>query len=155
MKASLHKDSEEKMHVYEVGLVLMPSLSEESAVQKMSSIRGMLEKARCAIISEDSPKLMPLAYQMDKTTDAGKQIFSEAYYSWIKFEAPVEVVSAIEKEISAVKEVIRFLIVKTLRDNVLNPEKVAGAIADDVASRAAKKSSEEEIEKSIDALVIG
>lgn len=148
MKASLRKETEEKVLVYEVGFVLVPSLSEEKVAEKSSFIRGIIEKVGGEIISEDFPKLMPLAYPMDKMIDSAKQVFKEAYFGWVKFEMPAVAIAGVEKEVSVIQEVLRFLIVKTLRENVLFPEKVGVAVE-------SKDAIDKSLDKSIDALVIG
>ena len=159
MKASLHKETEEKMHVYEVGFVIMPSVSEDSLSEKASAIRGIIEKARGVVISEDFPKLMPLAYPMDKVTDSGKKVFNEAYFGWIKFEMPTASMSAVDKEISSQPEIIRSLIVKTYRENVLFPNKDGEeeGQATNVLDETSKddKEDKEAIDQRIDALGIG
>lgn len=145
------------MHVYEVGFVLMPSMSEEKVAEKASFIRGIIEKAGGEVISEDFPKLMPLAYPMDKMIDSTKQVFKEAYFGWVKFEMLASAVVGVEKEVSAIQEVLRFLIVKTLRENVLFPDKVGKTSAGEkvAGEESPTESSSEAIDKSIDALVIG
>ncbi|MEK7185254.1 MAG: 30S ribosomal protein S6 [Patescibacteria group bacterium] len=155
MKETLHKETEGaiegKMHVYEVGFVLMPSMSEEKVAEKASFIRGIIEKAGGEVITEDFPKLMPLAYPMDKMIDSAKQVFKEAYFGWVKFEMPAVAIAGVEKEVSVIQEVLRFLIVKTLRENILFPDKV-GKTGEKAQG---EESSAESIDKSIDALVIG
>jgi len=166
MKSSSHKDTEEKMYVYEVGYVLLPTITEEKLPEQVLAIRAILEEAQGMVISDEFPSLIPLAYSMEKAIDTGKVVCKEGYFGWIKFEMPASSVSAVDKKLSALESIVRFLIVKTFRDNVLFPNKVGANGANKVSKGDEDNSTEnvnnedgggnnaDNIDESIDALVI-
>lgn len=171
MKATEHKETGEKMHVYEVGYLVVPSLAENKLAEEVSAIRGLIEAAQGEIIAEDFPKLRPLAYTMERATETKKQKFTEGYFGWIKFELPVSAIKNITQDFDKRSSIIRHLIIKTVRENTLYTTKLAGAAAKDsetgkvldgasaetpatVVEADGKAASRKEIDKTIDALVI-
>ncbi len=150
MKASLHKETGEKMNVYEVGYHITPSLPEEKIPEEVGVLRAMIERNEGSILSEEFPQIMDLAYTMYQSLEASKAPFNEAYFGSFKFEMPTASVVTLEKELAAHNNILRFLLVKTLAGNTMYTEKVV-AKKEDEADTSAPAS---EIDKSIDALVI-
>ena len=151
MKASLHKETGEKMNVYEVGYLITPSVPEEKIPEEVGVLRAVIERNGGAVLSEEFPQLMDLAYTMYQSLEASKAPFKEAYFGSFKFEMPTASVTTLEKELTAHKNLLRFLFVKTLAGNTMYTEKVAKK--EDEAETATPAASSE-IDKSIDALVI-
>lgn len=160
MRTTENKETGEKMHVYEIGYLVVPTLSEGKVSDEVASIHSVLEKAGATIISEDFPKLSPLAYVMERSTESKKQKFNEGYFGWIKFELPVVSISDITKDFENRQSIIRHLIIKTVRENTMYSTKVASdaenteASADESTPSEDKIFAKKEIDKSIDALVL-
>ncbi len=154
------------MDIYEVSYLLVPSVTEEKVADEVATIRGIIEAAGASIIAEEFPQFMPLAYSMDHTMDSKKHTFKEAYFGWVKFELPVASITNIKQSLEKTPSIIRHLIIKTVRENTMYSPKVAGVagktgeksegdVADaTVAEGELKVASGNEIDKSIDALVI-
>lgn len=158
------------MHVYEIGYIIAPSVSEAKLPEEVKAIRSLVERAGGEVIAEGFPELQDLAYEMEKKTEAGKQKFTEGYFGWVKFEMLASAAPALDKDIARMSTIVRFLMVKTLRENTMFEPKqsgVAGAKKDDadtsdvadvvnspVEAVGAPEVSKEDIDKSIDALVI-
>lgn len=111
--------SKEGMQVYEVGFHIAPFVGDENVAHEVSQIKDALERIKADTISEDFPRLRPLAYPIEKAIKGDKKISNEAYFGWIKFEAPTEAIDGFKRSMEALDNVIRFLIVKTVRENTL------------------------------------
>jgi hypothetical protein len=118
-----------------------------------------------SIIAEEFPQFMPLAYNMDHTMDSKKHSFKEAYFGWVKFEVPVAAIANVKTSLEKTPSIIRHLIIKTVRENTMYSPKVSGVagkttdkaegeVADATVAEGESKASGNEIDKSIDALVI-
>ncbi len=161
MKATENKAGE-KMHVYEVGYILLPSIAENNVTDEVTAIRGMLESHDATIITEEFPKLRTLAYTMERSLESKKQKYNEGYFGWIKFEMPVAGIATVAQELDKKQSVLRYLIVKTVRENTLYGNKLVtkkegeeGVVEGEVIAPVEEKKSEKgEMDKSIDALVI-
>ncbi len=152
--------SKEGMQVYEVGFHIAPFVGDENVAHEVSSIKDALEKIKAEIIGDDFPRLRPLAYPIDKIIKGDKKIANEAYFGWIKFEAPTDAIEGFKAEIEKMENVIRFLIIKTVRENTLYGIKF---LRDKEMKREKKEGEKEgqkqeinevELDKSIDSLVV-
>ncbi len=152
--------SKEGMQVYEVGFHIAPFVGDENVAHEVGEIKNALERIKAETISEDFPRLRPLAYPIDKLIKGDKKICNEAYFGWIKFEAPTESIEGFKAEMEKRENVIRFLIIKTvrestlygikfLRDKELKREKKAGE-----KDGEKQEINEVELDKSIDNLVV-
>ena len=162
----MEKDNKEKggdMTVYEVSYLLLPSLASEQVPAKATEIKYLLTSAGGAVISFEEPILIDLAYPMLKVTLTSRQKVDSGYFGWVKFETGSENVEIIKKNLDANAEVVRYLIVKTVRENTLlggkmniqkeeRMKKEEDALAE--VSEESKEASLEEMDKSIDDLVI-
>jgi len=129
-------------------------------------IKDLLESNGAAFISEEFPKLRHLSYTMTKVVGAKHLKFDTAYFGWMKFEMAPESVLAIKKVLDLNDNIVRFIIIKTVRENTLavakapvyhTEEKPIPGIDDkDEKKEPAVKTpiSEAELDKTIDALVV-
>ncbi|MDE2116923.1 MAG: 30S ribosomal protein S6 [Patescibacteria group bacterium] len=158
--------------VYEVGYHIVPTVSPENLPREVDAVKAALEKVGATMIAEEAPKLRPLAYTMIQAVGSARHRFDTAHFGWIKFEAPREAVAELDKAMKANDKVLRYIIVKTVRENTLYGSKVLAEERRDsrdeaksdaksdtdgqkVAEPKAVKphATEEEIDKSIDKLV--
>lgn len=158
MKATENQETGEKMHVYEIGYLIMPSVSEDQISAEVSSLNQILEGAKANIIAHGFPHLTTLAYTMVRSIDSKNRKFNEGYFGWIKFELPVASIANIKTAFDKHPNILRHLITKTVRENTMYSTKVAGlegveAKAEELTTED-KGISQKEIDKSIDALVI-
>lgn len=155
---------EEGVFVYELGYHLLPTLSEEELLKEIKHFRGLLEKCDGVIISEGSPKQMQLAYPMEKKQEGKNARFENSFFGWIKFDMAADKVPALQGEVEASKNVLRFLIIRTVREYspiqhrelFKQPEEEVKTISkpEPVESKEKNKPiSEEELDKTIEELV--
>lgn len=104
--------------VYELGYLLLPSLVEESLSDAVQAIKGIIKKAGFSELDSEDPLKMDLAYTMSKTIGARKYVVDEAYIGWVKFEGEGSSLAEVNAAVTALDEVLRFLIVKAPRETV-------------------------------------
>ncbi len=161
-KATVAKNSEEK--IYEVGYHIVSSVSEEQIPAEVEKIKAYLAKEKAIIISEEAPKLRPLAYSIKKAFGGTYKTFDKAYFGFIKFELGEEGdVRNIDLSMKNNESVLRYLVIKTVRENTMySPKitvfsdkdaKIKKTFKEDKVVKGEKVATVEEIDKSIDALV--
>ncbi|MBX4209081.1 30S ribosomal protein S6 [Candidatus Parcubacteria bacterium] len=139
--------------VYEVGFHVVPTVSPENLPKEVDAIKAILGAQKATIISEEFPKLRNLAYTMIKAIGPARHRIDSAYFGWIKFEGPKETVAELDKALKGSDKILRYLIVKTVRENTIYGPKI---LSDEKREMTEKKpqASQEEIDKSIDKLVV-
>ena len=159
------KDSADQAdnRIYEVGFHIVPSIPEEKLSSELTAIKDVLEKSGAVFISEEFPKLKPLSYQMTKVLGPKHLKFDTAYFGSVKFEMAPENIDTVKKTLELSETVLRFLIIKTVRESTMSVIKPAYRPTEakpipgiDTKKDALVKSpvSEAELDKTIDALVV-
>jgi small subunit ribosomal protein S6 len=144
--------------VYELGYLILPTVPEEHVAAEVQNIRTVIENNKGVFITEEFPKLRQLAFSMKKTSTGQNLKFDKAYFGWVKFDAPSSAISEIEKEMKKNSNILRFMVINTVRENTMYSQKTvfrpATLAADAPKSEDTVKMSEEEIEKTIEKLVV-
>ncbi len=117
----------EGVRVYELGFHFAPIIAEADVPVQFSHLKSFVEKNGGEFISEEAPKLMPLSYEISKTIKAQKRSYDHAYFGWVKFTLSSDKLADVEKEIKAFDPVIRYIFIKTVRENTMSAPVVAGA----------------------------
>jgi ribosomal protein S6 len=146
----MNKDTNTEGVVYEIGFHLIPLVQEDEVATYVSSIKSILDKAGAEVISEEYPELIELAYTISKRVRGSKENFDTAYFGWIKFEATPESIEEIDEAVRGVEEVLRFIIVKTLREDTI----IKKATETEEEEEGEESSSDDDMDKAIDELVI-
>ncbi len=152
--------------IYEVGYHLISSIAEENIPAEAAKIAAVLAKEKAIVIAEEAPKLRPLAYAIKKAFGGLYKTFDTAYFGFVKFELPeAGDIAAIDAALKGNENVLRYLIVKTVRENTMYSPKITvfsdkeGKIKTNFAPKSTsgkaeeKSASIEEIDKSIDQFV--
>lgn len=113
------KNIEVNSRIYEVGYLLVPSLEEENAPAIYTKIKDLVVSLGGEIISDDMPKMINLAYTMQKITQNARTKYDTAYFGWVKFEINPLKILELKKSLDAGANIIRFLILKTIRENTI------------------------------------
>ncbi len=150
---------EDKNGVYELGFQLVPTIADEHVASQMDAIKATISKHKGVFISEDFPKLKPLAYTMAKTIGSKKQKFDQAYFGWVKFETASNNIPSLKTELDKNENILRSMIIVTVRENTLVSQRIAyrpGAPVDGEKAKeeGAKPVSIEELDKTIENLVV-
>jgi len=148
--------------VYEIGYHIISSVAEEGIPAEVQKIKEVLNKEKAVIISEDAPKLRPLAYKIKKAFGGQYKTFDKAYFGWVKFSLNEDgVIGNIDASLKSNASVLRFLTIRTIRENTMYSPKITVfsdkeskiKVLTQKESKEEKTASIEEIDKSIDDLV--
>jgi ribosomal protein S6 len=159
-KTETHKDSTEdsQTNVYELGLLLVPTIAEENVASEVQSIKGLMEKYEGSFISEDFPKLQPLAYTMIKPIGSKRHRHDKGYFGWVKYEIPTEAITEIKRALDKNENILRYLLIETVRENTMVTQKMVFKPTDaqkgEGEEEVKEPVSEEELDKTIDNLVV-
>ena len=151
--------------VYELSFHILPSVAEESLAEEFGNLKDIIQSRGGTFFSDDFPRHVELAYEVTKTLANKKERFNQAYFGWIKFEIDPDKILEINNIVKLDEKILRFLIIKTVKENTMSAKKPIIKIGD-MAKRKFKKEGDfvseigvespvnkEEIDKQIDALV--
>jgi ribosomal protein S6 len=143
--------------VYEFGFLLSPDIMEEKLPEAFGALKEAIEAKGARALSEEFPKLIALAYTMEKTVNNKIQRYKEGYFGWIKFELEPAAVGALEAMLRLRGDLVRYLLIKTVRENTIAAKRGFGARRRPKSGtndeKAAPEMSKEEIDREIEALV--
>lgn len=156
----------DETRIYEVGFNLVPTLGEEEIAPVFDVLRGIIESNGGNIISEGLPEEITLAYPMKHDVANKRNVYTSAYFGWIKFEMLPEDIAKVKEGFDGNENVIRFIIVKTVREDTLSKKfaapkqkHTAPAVSSSEKSTDKKEEapkepvSEEEVDKAIEELI--
>jgi len=156
-------EKEGGVQVYELGYHIVSTVAEENLPKEVESLKAIILKDGGSLVSEGEPKLINLAYSMTKSVADTKKKFNTAYFGWIKFETKSELMPSIKKAVDANPHVLRYLLIKTVRENTMFTPKLtvrtpgkeeAPKVKKSIKTKEKKATSVEELDKSIDELVL-
>jgi ribosomal protein S6 len=155
MTDEIVSESGDSERVYEVGYLVLPSISEEKVSEEVTRLKDGVIKLGGVILRDAFPVMTELAYEMTKEVEGKKERFELAYFGWYVFKATAENLLKHKESLEADPNILRFLLTKTeeivsvpLKESVeKSEEKKEGAETvlpkDTVASEAIDKSIEE------------
>ena len=147
--------------VYEVGFHIVPIVAENDLGARVTAIRDVIESKGGHMIADESPKHIELTYAMTKIASNKRALYRSAYFGWMKFETNPEHIKTIEAGLKSDDNILRYILVSTVRENTMVPKKVLQAKrSEDGSPRVEEKVedkpqlTEEELDKTIEDLVI-
>ncbi len=105
--------------VYEISFIFDNKLDEGTALEKSNALKQSIATLGGSFISEETPYMRELAYEMIRVVNNVNVRFNEGYFGWIKFELDGAKIKDFEKAIKLDEEVVRYIVVKTVRDNTV------------------------------------
>lgn len=152
------------LKVYEVGYFLVPLIAESDIGTEVGKIQFAIEQHGGVSISDEFPAMRSLAYEMRKAMGERNQVFSTGYFGWIKFEMAPENVAALKNDLDLLGNILRFILVHTVRENTFFAPKSPmlsvkqhGSIGEigegGVQEKSQSTISDEELDKSIEQLI--
>jgi len=154
--------SEGGLNTYELGYLIIPTVIEEKLSGEMVKVKDVLEKDG-KIVSSDAPKEQELAYEMNKKINGKRQVFKDAYFGSIIFEADSVSIDGIKKELDKNDNILRFMIIGRTKEILIAPQKRIATAPIDRSKEASstiknkevkKEVDEKEIDKEIESLVV-
>ena len=112
-------ESGEKGIIYEISYLLLPFISQEQIESKALSLKEVMQKIGGLVISDENPVLIDLSYSITKMISTVSHKCNAGYFGWIKFELEAEKLSELKKSLDNNNDVLRYLIIKTVRENTL------------------------------------
>jgi len=151
--------------IYEEGFHILPTVPEEKLQEAVSKLEDSIAQNGGSIISEEFPKMKVLSYEIKKRIETKYLSFNKAYFGWIKFEVPRASISKIKEEIKNNQNILRFIIIKTIKENTMHtprsPMMMRGNNTEEMKTLKGQpvqvektEISETEIDKSIDELLV-
>ena len=146
--------------IYEIEYNLIPTISEEEVAKEVGKIKEKITSLEGSVISDEYPNQIKLAYEMTKEIDNKNVRFNSAYFGWIKFEMDAENVAEVKKMADGDLNVLRHIIIKTVRENTIYTPKIVKPArrpsSDDLAPVETAESlpmDEEAVDAKIDELI--
>lgn len=154
-------EEEANSRIYELGYNLVPTIEEIDVPIQYGNLKELVSSFGGSIIADDMPKMIQLAYPMLKVVANVRSKYTNAYFGWIKFTMDTDKVLELKKKLDLDPKIIRFLILKTVKENTIAAKRFVGRDATHrrIPSMHTKTTEEavpinkEEIDKEIDALV--
>ena len=112
-------ETDGQARIYELSYLLVPFLEDTGIQAELIKIKDKLASLSALTISEEAPKMIPLAYQMTTVIDNKNQRFTSGHFGWVKFEMDPASIPDLEAILKRNEAVIRYLIIKTVRENTL------------------------------------
>lgn len=157
--------TETQGRVYELAYLFVPTLDVDASTERFAQLKTYLQDKGAEVISEDTPKLIELQYEMSRTIQNKKTWFDEGYFGWVKFALEPDAIKTIHDELERDETIIRFMIIKTVRENTISTKKTFGyrSRKDDSMSdekgddtdevKEVEQIVEADVDKAVDALV--
>jgi ribosomal protein S6 len=147
--------------VYEVGYLLVPTISEEEMPALYGNLKELISSFGGVPVSDDMPKMIDLAYPMFKTLQNVRTKFDTAYFGWFKFMMDGDKVLELKKKLDLDLNIIRSLIIKTVKENTIASKRFVRRdmgsrkvpMAKEGENKEATPINKEEVDKEIDAMI--
>ena len=156
-----NENVEVNSRVYEVGYLLVSTLKEDEVPAVYGNLKELVVSLGGEVISDEMPKMIPLAYAMVKVVANVRNKFNTAYFGWTKFMMDSGKVLELKKKLDLDSNFIRFLILKTVKENTIAAKRFVRGDMMHKKPRTGKNENDEtavpinkeEIDKEIDAMV--
>ena len=145
---------EQESKVYEIGFHIAPSVAEDAVASEFEVVKGLITKEGGEIIAEGAPELINLAYSISKTVKAVKSNYTKAYFAWVKFTLSPEAINKLKLTLDESPVILRHLITNTVKESTLWSEKDAKRTGKPSEAKEDEETEGEDIDKTIDALVV-
>lgn len=155
-------ENEVDSRIYEVGYLLVPTIEEGNVPVNHGNLKDLVSSFSGEIVSDEMPKMINLAYTMTKVLQNIRNKFNSAFFGWVKFSMDPEKVLELKKKLDSDTNIIRFLILKTVKENTIAAKRFTHreggvrrkpSIKKEGEAHEAVEINKEEVDKEIDAMV--
>lgn len=136
--------------VYEISYILDNRLDESKAVEKAETFKKDIASLGGSFISEETPYVRELSYEMTRVVNNVNVRFNEGYFGWVKFEMIPSKVEELNKKLKLDEEVVRFLVLKTEKGNDIFTKDIAVMKSDPTIAGTFVKEEVEALEEVVD-----
>lgn len=102
--------------VYELSYILVPTMTEDEATTKIDELKKSVATLGGSFISEETPYMRELAYEMIRVIKNANHRFNDGYFGWIKFEISPENLAVLDKQVRLDEDIVRYMTLKADRD---------------------------------------
>lgn len=149
------KHQDERVQLYEIGYLVVPTVAEEQLPGVVEDIHKILKDNQAEVTFEGAPVLRQLAYEIAKVSVGKRHKFDTAYFGFVVFKTTPDMAPAINKALENIEKILRFILIKTDEETAMAPKIVPEALEEksDETPATEAKISEEDLDKKIDTLV--
>lgn len=115
---------------YELAFHILPTVVEGEVPTIVNKLKGLVTAHGGTITGEEAPQRFDLAYEIVKYLEGKNRKFSSAYFGWIRFSSDPEQVPALTEEVTATKELLRYLLIKLSKAEAASPFNFHESIVD-------------------------
>lgn len=113
---------------YELAFHILPTVAEGEVQGVFDSIKALITKDQGEIFDEEFPERFELAYEIVKQQEGKNRKFTSAYFGWVRFKAPAEMVMPLLEEVEGKLEILRHILIKLSKTEEENPFRFHEAI---------------------------
>lgn len=152
-------ESNTDSRIYEVGYLLAPTIAEEKVSEHYVALKDLVGSLDCETIADEMPRMISLAYTIEKIVQNVRSKYDTAYFGWVKFEMSPDKVLELKKKLDLNNDIVRFLLIKTIRENTVAAKRFVNRDAIRRKTPVVGENevvapiNKEEIDKEIDAMV--
>ena len=125
-----------EQRVYELSFHLDPELPETEVKKTYQGLRDAVSGAG-TVIAEGEPTKIPLAYTISRSETAGRRDFDTAFFCWIAYETNGEGHAAVSAAVKAETRIVRFLDIRTTKEEAKHAEDMQAVYAQMAAGEPA------------------
>ncbi|MDB5189005.1 MAG: Ribosomal protein [Candidatus Nomurabacteria bacterium] len=135
----------EENRTYELGFILVPTVPESEVDQKVAELKAAVAAAGGTVGAEGTTEFIDLAYRIEKNVKSKKMKWTQGYFGWMKFTAAPESQAVLKKALDANLELMRYMLIKTSAENLVQFKKPKIEAKRDNVSFDEMEVSEEEL----------
>lgn len=114
-------ESGSEVNAYELAFHVLPTVAEGEVASVVATIKSHINTAGGQITAEEEPARFELAYEIVKYLEGRNRKFSSAYFGWVRFSAEPAAMEELAKEVEAMKEILRSLVIRLTKVEEENP----------------------------------
>jgi len=134
--------------VYETSFLFLSSLASDELAGQVGLLKEIITSRGGEIISEEYPQMIGLSYPIRHRLDNKYVLHENANFGWVKYELDPEKAEEVKKEIDLIKTLVRYITVKTVKEQTFVSKDVFASLRGETmpdAPKELKPEVEEEI----------
>lgn len=144
----------DEKEVYEISYIFDNRLDESKAAEKAEALKQNIASLEGSFISEETPYMRELSYEMIRVVNNVNIRFKEGYFGWVKFELTPAKILELNKKLKLDEEIVRFLVIKTEKGNDVFTKDIPVMKSDPtIAAPFIKEEAVDDIDANIDTTV--
>ncbi len=105
--------------IYETSFLFLPTLAGDELAVQVGKLKEVVTSNGGEILSEEYPQMIDLSYSIRHRLENKYVVSETAYFGWVKYEATPETAPKIKKGLDAIKVLMRYLTLKTVKENTM------------------------------------